>query len=244
MRRAWLIARKDMKEAFGRRPAVLRTVVPAVLLSVLYGVMTGLGIRSAAGRPELMRAIAGQIPLFASVVTLLGAVAAVVVTADAIAGEKERRTIETLLATPASDLEIFVGKVVAALVPALGIGYGGGLLYFVVARALAGAEPLPIPPLMAAAKVIVGGVPLLTLMMAAVGVIVSSRCGSVTTANQLSGLLTLPLFGAAVYAAFRISAWSPWQVLLVLLGLVALCAVLLVLGARALGREEIIARLD
>jgi len=244
MRLVWLIASKDIKEAFGRHAVIYRTLIPGVLLPVVYGVMTGLMVRDATANPRMAAHMASQIPLFAAIVALIGSFLAIMIAADAVAGEKERRTIESLFATPASDLEIFAGKVLAAVVPALAVGYGGGILFLVVARLCAGGHPLPLPAVLAAAKLIAMGVPLITTMLAALGVIVSARCGSVQNATQLSGLATMPVVGGVVYLAFRVSAWSHWELMVLLVALVALCVVFLLIGAKTLGREEIIARLE
>ena len=244
MRTVWLLARKDIREAFGRRMILLRLLIPAVLLPIFYGVIVGYTIRDAAHNPGAARALTGQIPLFAAIVVLLGSLVAVMVTADAIAGEKERRTIETLLATPISDQEIFVGKLLAGLLPAIVIGYGGGVIFFGVARLFGGAAPIPIPPLLATVKIILGGVPVIAALLSAMGVIISARCGTVTVASQLSSFASMPVLGLLMYVAFRISSWSLPQLATLLLGLLVVLVLLLRLGARALDREEIVARLD
>ena len=45
--------------------------------------------------------------------------------AHAVVGEKQNRTLEPLLATPITTLELLVAKVLGALLPALGISYAG-----------------------------------------------------------------------------------------------------------------------
>ena len=40
-----------------------------------------------------------------------------VIASDSFAGEKERKTIEALLATPLSDSELFLGKILASFIP-------------------------------------------------------------------------------------------------------------------------------
>jgi len=244
MRSVMLLARKDIKEAFGRRLILVRLLIPAVLLPVFYGVVTGLMVREAAHNPKVLAPLLGQVPLFASIVVLLGSLVAVMITADAIAGEKERRTIETLLATPASDMEIFAGKLLAGLVPAIAIGYAGGLIYVVAERVTAGGVSMPPAAFLVTARIILGGVPLVAAILAALGVVISARCSTVTAATQLSSFASMPIFGLLVYAAFRVSAWSLAQLGLLALAMLAVLALLLRLGARALDREEIVARLD
>jgi ABC-2 type transport system permease protein len=246
VRRAWLVARKDIKEAFGRRDLVIRFGIVSLLLPVFYGVLAGSAVRTALQRHQPMGAALGSsVPLFAAMAAVLGVIVAISVTAHAIAGEKERRTLEALLATPASDLEIFAGKVLAASLPAMITGYGSGVLFFVAARLAAGGWAMASAPAMvAAAEIIAVGVPVCTIILAAAGVIVSARCSTAASAQQISSLLLFPLFGLVIYGGLRFSRLSAPALVLVFAGLLALCLVLLLLGARSLGREELIARLD
>jgi ABC-type Na+ efflux pump permease subunit len=246
VRRAWLIARKDIREVFGRRAVVLRALIPAVVLPVVYGAMVGHEIQAAQERPDRAAAALGAtLPFFAAIIVVVGALLAITITADAIAGEKERRTIESLLATPASDLEIFVGKVMAALMPALVSGYLGGGIFFLAARLASGGHALPaVPAMLAAARIILFGVPIIAVVLASLGVMVSARCSTATSAQQLSGAVFLPVSGLAIYGSLQITRWSTARLALLMAALVILCALLLRLGARALGREELIARLD
>lgn len=244
MRNVLLLARKDVREAFGRRLILLRLAIPSVLLPVLYGGLTGYAIRDAAHNPRYAAAMLTQVPMFAAIVVLLGSLIAVMVTADAIAGEKERRTIETLFATPISDREVFIGKLLAGLLPAIVIGYAGGLIFFVTARVTGGPLPVPAGPLLATARILLGGVPVIAAVLSALGVIISARCGSVTVATQLSSFASTPIMGLLIYIGFRISGWSGTQLAALLLAFVLLFLILLLFGARALNREEIVARLD
>ena len=57
--------------------------------------------------------------MFAPMFLILPIMFATEVACESFAGERERKTMEALLYTPASDAELFLGKVVAAAVPAL-----------------------------------------------------------------------------------------------------------------------------
>ncbi len=61
---------------------------------------------------------------------------ATVIAAESFAGERERKTIEALLYTPATDLELFLGKTLAAFIPAVVITVGSFLAYSVVLNAV------------------------------------------------------------------------------------------------------------
>ncbi len=55
-----------------------------------------------------------------------------VIAAESFAGERERKTMEALLYTPASDTELFLGKVVAGVTPSLLITWVSFILYILV----------------------------------------------------------------------------------------------------------------
>ena len=244
MRRAWLIACKDLKEGLGQRALMLRILLPSLILPVFYGVVTGEVIREAGERPQVAAAIGGQVALFAAIAALLGTFIGSVMSANAIALERMRRTMESLLATPATDLEIFGGKVMGAFLPAVAGGYAAGILYYATARLVAHVEPLAVPGVNFTAGFLVAVLPVVAAIEAIVGVIASSRCGTVTAATQLASLVTMPLVIAVGYVAYRAATWTPWRLGVFGIGLVACVLLLLPLGARLLGREEIVARLD
>jgi ABC-2 type transport system permease protein len=52
--------------------------------------------------------------------------------ADSFVGERERKTLEALLYTPATDGELFLGKVIASVVPALLLTWLSFVIYTVV----------------------------------------------------------------------------------------------------------------
>ena len=69
-------------------------------------------------------------PLFLIVPLMVSAVLA----ADAFAGEKERRTLESLLHLPVSDRDLFLAKLLVAFVPALAVSWIGFICFAVVAN--------------------------------------------------------------------------------------------------------------
>jgi ABC-2 type transport system permease protein len=57
---------------------------------------------------------------FAPFFLIIPLMASSVIASDSFAGEKERKTIEALLATPISDGELFFGKMLVSFVPSYG----------------------------------------------------------------------------------------------------------------------------
>jgi ABC-2 type transport system permease protein len=114
------------------------------------------------------------------------------VAADAFAGERERRTLETLFATPLRDSAIFYGKAAWAVVYASAIT-ALALCCGVVTARLAGHEVAAIPVLGAAATAVAGSV-----VTAAAAVGISSRVAVAKSAQQLTTVFTLVAAAAVV----------------------------------------------
>jgi len=162
-----------------------------------------------------------------------------VLAADAFAGEKERRTLETLLHLPVPDRDLFLAKVLGAFLPAVVITWASSLGYLVVANAVAwptlGRLFLPFAQW---TVMIVWVAPAVGLLALGLLVIVSSRARTTQEANQLGGAVILPLiFLAAAQASALLLA--PVPAVLATGGLTWLFAVALVaLSARRFTRDR------
>jgi ABC-2 type transport system permease protein len=106
------IAWKDLREVLLQAGTLRRSLRGLLFSFLIFGVFLPLQIG-----PDLVREPAAILP-FAWVPLLLASG----VVADGIAGERERHTLETLLASRLSDRAILLGKVVAA------IAYGWGFM--------------------------------------------------------------------------------------------------------------------
>jgi ABC-2 type transport system permease protein len=119
------------------------------------------------------------------------------VIADSFAGERERHTLETLLASRLSDLSILLGKIGTAILYGWGTSLIGMLLGLLTVNLSAGhGELLLYPPYIAI------GLPITSFLVAAlaagIGVLVSLRASTVRQAQQTVGIaffvVFLPLF--------------------------------------------------
>ena len=75
--------------------------------------------------------------LFAPFFLILPIMFSTVIASESFAGEKERKTIEALLYSPATDAELFLGKVLSAFIPAILITWVSFLAYTIVLNAAA-----------------------------------------------------------------------------------------------------------
>lgn len=113
--------------------------------------------------------------------------------ADAFAGERERHTLESLLATRLSDSAILIGKVVAAVLYGLTFTFANIFVGFVVLSIAHRDEGLiAIPPMHLASIILL--VVLACAALAGVGVFISLRAATVRQAQQTLGVMMMVLF--------------------------------------------------
>ncbi|NPV06837.1 MAG: ABC transporter permease subunit [Anaerolineae bacterium] len=121
------------------------------------------------------------------------------VVADSFAGERERHTLEALLATRLSDGAILLGKVVAAVAYGWGLTMIAVILGLITVNLFHGEGELVLYGPLAAVSIPVITL-LASLLAASAGVLVSLRASSVRQAAQTLSiavmiLLFVPLFG-------------------------------------------------
>ena len=119
-----------------------------------------------------------------------------IIAAESFAGEFERKTLEALLYTPASDEDLFFGKVMAAFVPAVIITWLSFLIYAVILNWLG----YPIFhtiwfPIDTWWPLIFWVSPAISIMSVAVTVLISAKVKNFMGTYQLSGSLVLIVVG-------------------------------------------------
>jgi ABC-type Na+ efflux pump permease subunit len=161
----------------------------------------------------------------------------ILLAAQSIGGERERRTLEPLLATRVSTLSIILGKSVAALVPALGITWVAAALFCAGIDAVVGRFLLPDAAWLFGTLVLS---PLLALFGNAMAVVVSARVLDPRAAQNLAATTVLPLLGLLVVQLAGRIALGP-RFYFVLASGVALADVALVFAAvRLFDRERLL----
>lgn len=132
----------------------------------------------------------GQVMIFFAWVPFM---LASTVIADTFAGERERHTLETLLATRLSDRAILFGKMFAAILYALGLLLASIALSVVTVNIVYRPERFTMyPPLVLIIVVAVSA--LGALLATGIGVLVSLRASTARQAQQTIGLAIIALF--------------------------------------------------
>lgn len=258
------IMRKDLTAVRRSKAVVLPMLLVPALMLVVLPLIIGLAARvpetvdierflgSAPGdladpilslpeREQLIVLVNGYLlaPLFLIVPIMVSAVLA----ADAFAGEKERKTLESLLHLPVTDRELFVAKLLTALTPALAVSWIGFLLFAIVTNTVAWPvmHRLFIPTKLWMV-VILWVAPAVALLGLGVMVRVSARAKSTQEANQLGGAVILPLIFLAMGQATGLLLVT-LPIAFAIGGVVWLLALWLVRGgARRFTRDELARR--
>ena len=160
-----------------------------------------------------------------------------------IVGEKTTQTLEPLLATPVTTLQILIGKGLAGVIPAVLATWAGYLLYAVGAHLMVD-NPTVVSklfdPLWLTAIFVVG--PLLSIMGVSIAVMISSRVNDPRVAEQISGIFVLPIVGLFVGQTTGIILVNQQFILWMAGVLIVLDSILFYFAIQIFQRETILSR--
>jgi ABC-2 type transport system permease protein len=166
-----------------------------------------------------------------------------IIAAYSIVGEKTNRTLEPLLAAPVHTWELLVGKGLAAFLPAVVVTWLGGAIFVVEVGAISNsARVLSVVVNSGWLIVLIIAAPLMALLGIAVAIIISSRVNDPRTAQQLSGLLILPVLGGMFLQVTGVLVANPILGLLIAAALVLLTALSVWIAVKVFQREYILTR--
>jgi ABC-type Na+ efflux pump permease subunit len=263
------IAEKDLTEVLNNRIAVSGAIVLSIVFSLILPLLiTQLPVLTRGSSDqmsveELMRIIPVELqPTLASltpeqlpIVLILGYLIAplflvlplmlsCIIAAEAFVGEKERKTLEALLYTPATDGELFLGKTLAALIP--------GIVYtwvnFAIFAVVTNTAGFPVMarvwfPTASWWGLMIFVVPAVALLGVSATVIISSRVKTFMEAYQASGVLVILIIILMVAQSTGLLFLSPFVAVLVGIAFFAIDALLIWIGIRMFSRSELIARI-
>jgi ABC-2 type transport system permease protein len=177
------------------------------------------------------------LPLFWIVTVALTATIA----ADSFVGEKERDTLEPLLATPIRNGELFFGKLMTAVIPAV-LGTWLGMAIFGLGAWRANSPYFPRFLLFDrdwATSVFVM-VPLMAIMSAAVAALISTRVATYRAAYQLNGLVVLPVITLLVPQTVILFFITPNALAILGGSFIVIDAILVWTAVRIFDREQLL----
>ena len=243
--KSWIVAQKDLSVIRKNRyvfysliamPIILGVVLPATFVFALNAEV------GAVPHAEFL-AVSGQLVNTSSLyLVVIAAVLPSILASYSFVGEKVERSLEPLLATPTTDGELLFGKSLAAFAPCLGVtflaaGISAGILdVWSVGRV----GYLLVPNFFWVLAVFVM-MPLVCLLSVEANVIVSSRVNDIRAAQQLGGLVVLPIIALVLLIVTGLAVSGLIAALIIVVFVVA-DVVLFYLAKETFQREEILTK--
>ncbi len=254
----WTILRREWMEIVRSRLLLSTILVPPVLLTVAPIALAG-AVGDRALPAELVTQVLSQKPEWASFTPgeLAGAFAVqqflvffllmpayipLSVATFSIIGEKQARSLEPVLAAPIRTVELLAGKAIAALVPGVLAGWVTYAVFVALASVVYGPALLGVVTHASwLAGVFVLG-PAVGLSSVVAGVIVSARVNDPRVAQQIGGVIIVPIVGLVMVQATGTLLVGPLGYFLMALVVLVVSLAGLRIGVRLFDREAILTR--
>ncbi|MBI3241734.1 MAG: stage II sporulation protein M [Chloroflexi bacterium] len=234
--RAFVIARREIRDGFRD----WRIIAPILVLTLFFpALMNFTASQAVAFVSEYGAPVIGDrlIPFLLMIVGFFPISVSLVIALESFVGEKERFSLEPLLTSPLSNIQLYVGKTLAATVPPLLAAYLGIIVYLVGLYISLRWTPPPVLLLQ-----IVTLTTVQATVMVSGAVVISTQTTSVRAANLLASFIVIPM-ALLVQGESLVMFWGRYDVLWVIIfGLVMINAVLVRMGVRLFNREELLGR--
>jgi len=240
-RRSWLagaltVTRRELRDTLRD----WRIVIPIILLTLVFPVIMNF---TAGAAQDFVRQYGAEIigerliPFLLMIVGFFPISFSLVVALETFVGERERKSIEALLCTPLSNGQLYLGKMLAAMLPPLGAAYLGITLYLIGLYLFRGWSAPP--------QLLIQIVLLTTceaIVMVSGAVVVSSQTTSTRAANLLASFIIIPM-ALLVQAESIMMFWGRYDVLwLFVAALIVVDLILVRMGVQLFDREELLGR--
>ena len=236
----WTIARKDLR-LFRRKKSIFYTAIlfPLVISIALPGVIAYVSTREATTNIVLV----GLLGSFSFFFVIIAAIVPTAISSYSIVGEKVEKSLEPLLATPATDDEILLGKSLASFIPGIVAVFLGASIFMILTDAVTyGRLGYLYYPNWTEAFVLLMVTPLAAVFAVEGNVLVSARVNDVRTATQLGSLVVVPLFAIYLLSEIRLISIDTTSLSIISAILLVADVVLFYLSRATFRREEILTR--
>jgi ABC-2 type transport system permease protein len=259
------IVRKEWAEVFKNRMVIftvafLPLLMTAIPLGIIYGTRsvststagnsTNSGLPSEVTKSMCPSGLSGTdcfqvflVSEFMMLFMLVPVAIPVTIAAYSIVGEKTTRSLEPLLATPITTMELLIGKCLAAAIPAVLATYAAFGIFALGSWVIVANKTL----LMAMLDVrwliaifIVG--PLLAVMATTFALMISSRVNDPRVAEQVSMVVIVPVLAGFFGQVAGLFVLNKQIISIVALVMLVLDALLVYLTTRVFQREQILTR--
>jgi uncharacterized membrane protein SpoIIM required for sporulation/ABC-type transport system involved in multi-copper enzyme maturation permease subunit len=234
LRPALVITRRELKDQLRD----WRIIIPIIMLTVFFPWLMNFTARQAVefvesyGAPVVAERL---VPFLLMVVGFFPVSISLVIALESFVGEKERRSIEPLLTSPLSNGQLYLGKLLAAVLTPLLASYLGISIYFIGVTRQVNWAP---DPTLIVQILLLNTVQAFVMVSGAV--VISSQATSVRAANLLASFIIIPM-ALLIQGESVVMFWGRYPVLWwAIAGLLVIAGLLIRSGLAHFNREELI----
>lgn len=234
-RMAATIARREVRDTLRD----WRLVVPILGLTLFFPLlMTFVAQQMAIFLDQYSSELIGtrSVPLLLMVVGFFPTSFSLVIALEAFVGEKERKSLEPLLSTPLTNKQLYLGKMIAAVIPPVLASYVGIAVYTI-------GISLILAPMATHSLILV--IVLTTaqaVLMVAASVVVSSQTTSVRAANMLASFIIVPVALILQFEAYQMVYEKYTALWWIVLAVVVTTIIFIRIGVQLFDREQLLGR--
>ena len=182
---------------------------------------------------------------FAPFFLIIPLMASSVIASDSFAGEKERKTIEALLATPISDSELFLGKTLVSFTLSMAVTITSFAIYSTVFDLLSFNlfKGVLLLPNLDWILMIFALAPTMALASIGLTVMISAKVKGFKEAQQISVILLIPILALVFGQATGAIIFGPLMITALIAIFAAIDLAIFRIGVKMFKREEILSKL-
>jgi ABC-2 type transport system permease protein len=242
--KAWIVTKKDLSVIRRNKYVFYSLIAMPIILGVLLPLFLTQSVTAGAGQltqEEMVQTVYQIGNLSAMYFVLIPAVLPSIIASYSIVGEKIEKSLEPLLATPTTDGELLLGKCLASFIPCMAVTYIAALVFVPIIDIWSYSTiGVYLFPNAYWALLTFAITPLGCIMSVLANVIVSSKVSDIRAAQQLGGIVILPLIFVVILGA--IFAAETFLALIVATALAAADIGLFYLSKATFQREEILTK--
>lgn len=247
MSRVWVVVLKEWREALkgGKILWVGTVALPLILLGVSVYMLLNLGDLSALDDENLRLVLHKLFSVFLLYFMLFPMIIPNAISVYAIMSEKEQKSLEPLLATPLQTWELFLAKVLSAVLPAVVITWATFGVFVILVSQMLSVEIWTIVWEdfgTAALVTLVLFAPLASVFVTMTSMAIATRTNDARSAQLLSSFVILPLALWALVSIHQNTLLQPANLAGLSLLVFGLDLILLKIAVKLFQREEILTR--
>jgi ABC-2 type transport system permease protein len=238
MNKLWVIARKDIREAFRSRSTYLYIALLFFLTFTYFSTYTSLIGKETNPAQINAKSLLFINSIISTLPMMYGVLICTIFAAYSVIVEKAKRNLESLMCTPVSLKKIWMAKALAVTLPSVIIALGVTLLGYIIMNIVliiprTGAFVIPGFPEIINAVIIV---PFLIFAVVSLVIYLQLVIANPRIANlAFTGIFLLLFFGANIITQMGLD----WNFSIIYLIIIALCGAVCLLLSRSLTKERV-----